>query len=219
MGKTIPTKDSDFNMVSEVITEAVSQNQTAWNIDSEWYNGEVMAAKTEWTAAWSAYQNPAGRTPLITFTKTEKRTAYEKLLRQLVQNLQYNPKVSEDDLRAMGIVIHSTSHTPVPVPTTYPDFTVDTGTLRRLTVNFHDHGKEKRAKPAGVSGAVIHWAVLDAPPVNVEALHNSVLDTASPYTLEFSDEQRGSKVYFCLAWQNTRGEKGPWSEFEMAIVP
>jgi hypothetical protein len=31
--------------------------------------------------------------------------------------------------------------------------------------------------------------------------------------------QRGKTVYFALRWENTRGEKGPWSEIMSAIIP
>jgi hypothetical protein len=77
----------------------------------------------------------------------------------------------------------------------------------------------KKAKPHGVSGAVARYDVLDAPPADVNDLKQSLLDTASPCHLDFSEAQRGSRVYYCLAWQNTRGEKGPWSQIEMAIIP
>ncbi|MDR3329013.1 MAG: hypothetical protein LBS63_02745, partial [Prevotellaceae bacterium] len=43
---------------------------------------------------------------------------------------------------------------------------------------------------------------------NILKLPNSALDTASPYTLDFTEAQRGKWVYACLAWQNPKGEKG-----------
>jgi hypothetical protein len=32
-------------------------------------------------------------------------------------------------------------------------------------------------------------------------------------------EDRGKKLYFALRWENTRGEKGPWSEIHSTIIP
>ena len=156
---------------------------------------------------------------MATFEKNEARSIYEPLLRILVGNLEYNTKVTDEERKEMGITGRSTRRTPVLPPTTYPDFTVDTGTIRRLTINFRNHNSKNKAKPAGVSGAVIRWAMLDAAPEGLEALINSELDTATPFTLDFVDNQRGKRVYFCLAWQNTKGEKGPWSEIGVAIVP
>jgi hypothetical protein len=61
--------------------------------------------------------------------------------------------------------------------------------------------------------------VIDTPPTGVAALVNSSFDTRTPFTLEFDDAERGHTVYFCLRWENTRGEKGPWGEIVSAIVP
>jgi hypothetical protein len=35
----------------------------------------------------------------------------------------------------------------------------------------------------------------------------------------FENDQRGKTVYFALRWENTRGEKGPWSAIQIAIIP
>jgi hypothetical protein len=46
-----------------------------------------------------------------------------------------------------------------------------------------------------------------------------VLATRTPHILEFTEEERGKTVYVAICWQNEKGEKGPWSEIESAIVP
>ncbi|MDR1984036.1 MAG: hypothetical protein LBQ28_04340 [Prevotellaceae bacterium] len=216
---TIPTKDTDFNVAQEVISTEANTNRTAWGLDTSWLDSELLPAKAVWVAAYAAYENPATRTPLLTFEKTEARKKYEKLLRVLVANLEANTKVTDDDRRAMGIPIRKTTRTPVPVPATYPDFDVDSSVIRRLTIHFRDHGSDKKAKPAGVHGAEIRWAILAAPPVEVSELVNTGFDTHTPFTLEFNESERGQTVWFCLRWENTRGEKGPWSEIVSAIIP
>jgi hypothetical protein len=50
-------------------------------------------------------------------------------------------------------------------------------------------------------------------------LSYSEFNTKPPFTLSFHGEQRGKTVYFALRWENTTGEKGPWSEIENAIIP
>jgi hypothetical protein len=79
--------------------------------------------------------------------------------------------------------------------------------------------KKSKAKPAGQHGAEIRWAISDTPVVDVAALARSSFDTRTPFTLEFQGHERGQTVYFCLCWENTRGEKGPWSEIQSAIIP
>ncbi|MDR1226868.1 MAG: hypothetical protein LBK47_08235 [Prevotellaceae bacterium] len=217
---SILVKDADFNVAQGVITATANANRTTWALDAQWLDAEVLPEKTGWKTAWTAYENPATRTTAITFNKVEKRKKYEKSLRMLVKMLQSNPRVTEDDLRGMGIVVPSSTRTPSPVAADAPDSDTDTSVIGRLGIGFFERGsKHKKAKPAGQHGAEIAWALLDTPPTRWDELVHSNIDTSSPFTLIFEHDQRGKTVYFALRWENTRGEKGPWSEIQSAIIP
>ena len=215
--KTIPTKDADFNVWQEIIAkEAIAKTQV-WLLDPTWISSILTPAHAKWNIAWTAYANPATRTPLITATKRETRSVYEKILMTLVGNLRVNTRVTDDDRRAMGIHIRDTKPTPAPVPTTFPILAINTATARRLTINFRDSASSSAAKPKGVHGAEIKWLIADEKPT-VEQLTNSTFDTRTPYTLVFTDQERGKTVWICARWENTRGEKGPWGDMESGIV-
>ncbi|MDR1339327.1 MAG: hypothetical protein LBK58_04670 [Prevotellaceae bacterium] len=49
--------------------------------------------------------------------------------------------------------------------------------------------------------------------------HEYATDTHSPFELAFDESERGKMVYICLRGENTRGEKGPWSEIVKAVIP
>ncbi|MDR2628096.1 MAG: hypothetical protein LBC40_08710 [Dysgonamonadaceae bacterium] len=220
MAKTIPTKDVDFNAKQDLITSKTAQNAEKWKINTSWFNNKVVPARSAWTSAWQAYQNPSTRTEVITGSKNRARKNYEPLLGQLVEVLKSSPDVTPEELDTMGIAwnkggggIHN------PVPKTYPDFYLDSSTIRFLLVFFRDQGATSRAKPHGVHGAEIRWGILDKAPTDVKELLNSSFDTRSPFTLEFNESDRGKTVWFCLRWENTTGEKGPWSEIVSAIIP
>ena len=66
---------------------------------------------------------------------------------------------------------------------------------------------------------MIAYAVLDAPPADQDALTRTALATRTPHVLEFTEEERGKTVYVAICWQNEKGQRGPWSEIESAIVP
>jgi hypothetical protein len=217
--ETIPRTDSGFNVTQEMITAIVAAKIIDWNIDGQWFDGELLPKKAQWVAAYADYLPTATRTPLITFTKSNARKEYEKPLRMLVKGLESNPRVSDEDRRSMGIVIAATAKKSIPPATTYPVFTLDSSIIRRLSVHFRDSASSSKAKPHGIHGVEIRWAILDVPPVNVKDLTVSAFDTRSPFTLEFEEEQRGKNVWFCLRWENTKGEKGPWSEIGSAIIP
>ncbi|MDR1116189.1 MAG: hypothetical protein LBL33_08625 [Tannerella sp.] len=219
MARTISPKDSKFHEEQGVITSMTEQNITQWGLDRTWFESVVKPAKTGWENAWAAYQDPAQRTRVITFTKNEKRETYEKILRILVQLLKYNQRITDENRTAMGIVMRNTTGTPVKAPKTRPEFIIDTSTIRRLIIAFWNLTGRSKAKPHGVHGAEIRWAILDHPPVSVEELVHSSFDTHSPFELAFDESERGKTVYICLRWENTRGEKGPWSEIVKAVIP
>jgi hypothetical protein len=215
--KTIPNKDVDFNVVQEVIFTKSGNNLSTWGLDVNWFNNTLKPKRDRWVVAWGQYVDPATRTPLIIFEKTEARKDYEPALRILVRNLEINTLVTDDDRKAMGIVIPSKNRKPLPVPDKYPGYRIDSSMIRCLGVDFFDDNSG--GKPRGAHGVEIRWAILDAPPKSVDELTHSEFDTRSPFKLTFDESQRGKTVYFCLRWESNTGEKGPWSEIISAIVP
>jgi hypothetical protein len=217
---SIPRRDVDFNTTQNIIVSTADANRAQWRLDETWLDDDLLPMRDKWNAAWAACENPATRTPTITFAKNEQRKVYEKLLRLLIKSLQSNIRVTPDDLRGMGIAILSPSRTPSPVADKSPDADVDTSIIGRLTVHFFEKGSHhRRGKPAGQHGAEIRWVLSDTPPTRWDELTHSEIDTSSPFTLQFENDLRGSTLYFALRWQNTRGEKGPWSEIQSAIIP
>jgi hypothetical protein len=163
--------------------------------------------------------NPEVRTTVAIEKKDEARRVLEKQLRAAIrEHLTYNSAVTDADRKLLKLPIHKTSRTPVPDPTTYPDFDVDSSVIRHLSINFYDQGSKSKAKPFGVHGAEIKWGI-DTLTANPDELPNSSFDTKTPFTLEFKGDERGKTVYFCLCWENTTGKKGPWSEIVSAIIP
>jgi hypothetical protein len=220
MSQTIPKKDADFDEVQNVITTKTAENLNNWRIDQTWYIGQIIPIKTVWEAAWAAWQNPITRTKLITFNKNEARNTYEPLLSKLVGMLKTSPFVTPSQLAEMGIATGKGGgggHNPD--PDNYPDYNIDTSVIRRLGIHFYDHGSKSHAKPHGVHGAEVCWAILGTAPLSVDELIHSAFDTRSPFTLDFSESERGKTVWFCLRWENTTGKKGPWSEIVSAIIP
>ncbi|MDR0749421.1 MAG: hypothetical protein LBF62_07605, partial [Tannerellaceae bacterium] len=77
----------------------------------------------------------------------------------------------------------------------------------------------KKGKPAGQHGVEIRWAFSEEPIDSTSRLTNSAFDTGSPAILTFESQEHGRTIYLALRWENTRGEKGPWSGIATAIVP
>jgi hypothetical protein len=75
------------------------------------------------------------------------------------------------------------------------------------------------AKPFGVRGVEIRWAILSEPPTSHDDLARSEFDTRSPYIFQFDLADAGKRLYLCARWENTTGQKGPWGKIESVIIP
>ncbi|EIQ00536.1 hypothetical protein OpiT1DRAFT_05082 [Opitutaceae bacterium TAV1] len=215
----IPRKDEEFHNWQEQFITYLGNKFATYGLTSEEFD-TLIGPQDAWRTAWAKVLNPATNTSLATQDKKAARAAYEADLRAFVKRyLIANPAVTNAEREGLGLPVYKDGRTPSPVPTTYPDFTIDTTILRQLTIHFREHGKKTSAKPDGIHGAEILWAILDTAPASLNDLTRSGFDTHSPFTLTFDENQRGKIVYFALRWENTRGDKGPWSPITHAVIP
>jgi hypothetical protein len=159
----------------------------------------------------------------------EKNTARKVLkthIRVTVKEFLINNRLLTDGDRDMlGLPIHKTTRTPVPPPTDAVTLEIRPLLGHRVEVNFslttQDPAmKEHReAKPYGVRGAEIRWAILPAPPTSQDDLVHSEFDTHTPYIFQFDIPQAGKTLYVCARWENTTGQKGPWNAIQSLIIP
>lgn len=210
-------KDEFFRWVNEVLMPMLSAHYTEWGIASI---DNLVALNDVYNARTLTADNPTTRTPAAIKSASLARSELTSALRKFLKAyITYNPLVTVEDKINMHLPLHDTIPTPAPVPTTYPEFEVDSSTIRRLALRYHNAGGVTKAKPNGVHGAEIRWAILDTQPTLVDEIKNSAFATRSPYRMEFTEAQRGLAVYFCMRWETNKGEKGPWSEIVKAIIP
>jgi hypothetical protein len=213
----IPGKDAELVAWSANFAMQVAENISAWEIPEQ----EACDLQTA-TTAFAALQVQAGspaRTSIIVAEKNAARRNLTVHIRRLVNFRLKNPVITDAERVAMGLHVHDATPSNIPAPVSRPELDIDVLDVRRLKVVFHDMGSTRKAKPYGVSGALIACATLDTPPASPDALTRSVLATRTPFILEFTEEERGKTVYVAICWQNGKGRKGPWSEIESAIVP
>jgi hypothetical protein len=216
-GDYIPRKDSDLMLWGANFTAEVAANAERWGIPA----GEVADLQTTQASFVSLHKQASSpeKNAIIVEEKNATRKVLEEKIRTMVGFRLKNPVITNADRLSLGLHVYDKSRTTIPVPKSRPGFDVEVLDFRRLKIRFHDRDSEGAAKPYGISGAVILYAVLDSPPANVNALTRSVLATRTPHILEFVEEERSKTVYIAICWQNEKGEKGQWSEIESAIVP
>jgi hypothetical protein len=217
-GYYLPKKDAELVTWSNHFASNVEQNAYTWEIP----NDEVAALKQA-AADFETLHKQADspdRTKTIVAAKNVARAALAGKIQGMVDFRLKNPVITDPELVELGLHPRDKTPTRIPAPTTHPKGYLHALDVRRVLVDFQDqNSSESKAKPYGVNGAVIIYAVRDTPPVNHADLTRSTLATRTPHTLEFAEEERGKTLYIALCWQNERGEKGPWGEIMSAIIP
>ncbi|MDR0421540.1 MAG: hypothetical protein LBH72_00825 [Proteiniphilum sp.] len=213
----IPRKDAELVAWSANFVGKVAANAVAWEIPP----GEVDFLRTAagaFAALHARVDSPA-RTSVLVAEKNAARKVLETAIRRLAGWRLKNPAITNVDRVALGLRVRDAVPSTNPVPASRPEIEIEVVDVRRLRVLFRDMGSAGRAKPRGVTGALIAYALCGTPPTGTGALTRCVLATRTPYGLEFAEEERGRTVYFAARWQNRKGLCGPWSKIESAIVP
>jgi hypothetical protein len=218
--------DEHFNVTSDTVISGCKINKAKWGIDDTWFTTIVLVLYTAWQNAYKAYLPEASRTKAITFAKNDARDKYEPVLGQLIKFLRDSPLTTDQDLIDLNIYVAPTPHTPLPATDEVVEFEVETDVARRLVIHFKSKGSKKKGKPHGVHGAMINWGRkeelpegTDGPPRKAEDLPHTDIDTRSPFTIDFDEEDRGKVVYMCGRWEMVNGKYGPWGDMTYAYIP
>ena len=215
----IPTKDSELRSWADSFITQCDTNKAAWGIPADAVTEPRTLCDTYMSALATALA-PNTRSKAATTAKNEaKKALHLALIAFIAKYIDYNNVITLSIRDKLGLPMRDTRHTPIPAPTTYPEFFVKVKAFRTLEVHFKVLGNANRAKPYGYNGAVIYYGVLNTPPADPSELTTSLLATKTPYTLSFAEAERGKRVYIALAWQNKKGEKGPFSQIEEAFIP
>jgi hypothetical protein len=213
----VPKSDEKFLDWAKNLYSVASSGYTNWQIPNP--QGVFKSLLDNYASAFHITQSP-NRGKIDVLQKNESRDALKSVIRSYAKAyLMFNPLITDSEKESMGLHLHLSKSSTIPPPSTYPEAEIDSSILRQLTIHFRDNGSRRRGKPKGVHGVEIRWELLPAPPVSIEDIKNSVFNSRSPQTFVFEENKRGQTVYFCLRWENSKGEKGPWGEIYSAIIP
>jgi hypothetical protein len=217
----IPRKDEDFSRWTFNFLGYLAPKASQFNFPQVECD-RIQAQLADFFEKLNLADDPNTRTPVTVQAKNSSRKLLEKMVRNAVtEYLAHNHLVSDDDRTALGIPIYKKTHTPSPVAPDAPDVDVDTSVLGCVIIHFFEKGHHhKKAKPAGQHGVEVAWVISDVPIISTTKLIHSSFDTHTPLTLNFQEhDQRGQILYFAIRWENTRGEKGPWSAIQSTVIP
>jgi hypothetical protein len=214
----IPASSGKFLEWVKVLIAYLILHGMSWRLDPDmWAELEVMLR--EYEQAYEKAEAP-NRGSVDVLVKNEKRDALKKAIRQFVKEyLINNHLVTDEDRKQMGLPIHDTKPTPAPVSVKSPSAITKWVAPGVIAFHFGNQEGKKGNKEEGEYRVEMAWAILEVKPLDWDELTHSSFATRSILQLSFKGTDRGKTLYFALRWENTRGEKGPWSEMMTTIIP
>jgi hypothetical protein len=214
----LPESDRTFLGWASTFTKYLFPNITRFGFPSDEYQ-HLATLRNDFSDKLDIAEAPATRTSLTIATKKAAAEALRSTVRQDVnQYLAYNPAVTEEDHKGLGIPIHSKEHHPAPVAPHPPHILAIAGDLRQVRFDFGE-SETSKAKPAGQHGVEVASVITDTKPTDTDELTRSSFDTHTPLVLTFKEAERGKTLWYAARWENTRGEKGIWSEIMSVVIP
>ncbi|MDR0635092.1 MAG: hypothetical protein LBF91_08960 [Azoarcus sp.] len=215
-------------------TILVTTKVSAWNIPT----AEVTALKTLTTAAEVALalSQSSARTVVVTAQTKAAFAALTEKMRFFKSRYFVSPPLVDADYISLGLKPHDTKPTPVPPPTaqaeadiTYPAAHTLELHLRPLAdtapdPHHSDYGFRVYYGILPPGGATLEAAAgprrdLLKPPTSGDELPHSHFTRRKRERLDFAQEESGKTVYFCVRYENAKGEPGPWGPIFSAVIP
>jgi hypothetical protein len=215
----IPESDGNLLVWSKNLFDVVDAKAKAFGLDPLEY-GPILDLVGKYEAALAAALDPNHGSVDIQ-AKNDARDEMKGAVRGYVsEHLEHNHLVSDADRKQMGLTVHKDTRTPSPVAEDAPVIEVDSSRIGRLKIYFFVQGSRyRKGKPKGQHCAEMVWIISETPPEKWSDMAHSLVDTNSPFELVFEHDQLGQTIWFAVRWENTRGEKGPWTDMIKATIP
>jgi len=166
------------------------------------------ALATDFDTRLATASTPATRTKSAVAAKNTSKLALRAKAQQLIKIISAYPPVTNAQRIDLGLNVRDAVPTPVPPPATKPLLAVDPdGTLRLVDETMPD----RRAKPAGASGAVVYAKIDGVAPLNPDDAKFAALATRNRVAVPIPAGSNGKTLYVLAQWYNERGELGPVS--------
>jgi hypothetical protein len=217
----IPAKLADFRLFSDHFVELISQKAPAWGIPDP-AKAKLTAGHTAWTGAQDEADNPDTRTSIAVEKARRLRREDTANIRWMV-NTFINPNASggitAEDRLDLGLHVKDAGPSHHPPPASRPDTDVEPSGKYQHTVIALDSGTSKKEKPADAYGVRYAWQLGGGPPAGPGDLPKSKFSRKITEKFLWDPSDQGKPVYYATAYENSKGEIGPWSAVVSTIVP
>jgi len=215
----IPANDAEYYVWGlNVFNYAILHHQR-WGVMAP--TKEMLIDLNELKLRVDRCQQPT-RSKVDTLEKNTVRSKSEKEMRGYLQGMvARNPNVTDEDRQMMGLPIYDTTPTTVSAPVGLVTATIrypNEGALELQIRHVDGSPFDKRAN----YGVNIKYYALPAdapPPEDVRQLYESLFTRRKKVLFTFEKRDANKRAYFCLRYENSKGQAGQWGPMISAIIP
>ncbi|MDR1130203.1 MAG: hypothetical protein LBK96_04410, partial [Prevotellaceae bacterium] len=173
----IPQADRKFLVWVQNLFAHVEANAQPWNLNPDsWKHIDPPMIQAYDTALAKAEDPNHGVAD--TLEKNETRDVLKTETRKYVnEHLKYNSLISDEERKHMGLPVRDRKPTPAREPDSLPVVSVKLPSPGVIELHVVDSKSGRRAKPEGVHGYEIRYAIVDAPATDWAQLVESAFST------------------------------------------
>jgi hypothetical protein len=175
------------------------------------------------------------RTPVITARCTAAFNALEDKMRYIKKHFLLSPPLSEADIISLLLTPEDTTRSPIPKPEGFPEADVSYPGVNTLELHPRPVAGQPPLDLRSDYGYRIYWGVLPPGGATVEAATGSKRELMKPpasgaelpHSLwtrrrreRFTFTGDGGKTaWFCVRYENSKGDAGNWGPMFSAVIP
>jgi len=222
----IPHSDEQFLEWAKQLNTYATANFSRWGVESP--AALIAEPLTIFTAAMERAANP-NRGKVDVLEKNEAKQRLVKACRTYVQGfLARNPHVTNGDRETMRLTVYDVIPSAVPpprLPVTGELHYPASGLVEIRNIRASGNNPDERTD----YGVRIYYGILgepnerdrfrvSAPPRTGDDLPHSVFTRQKKHRFDFSGDN-GKEVYFCMRFENSKGQEGPWGQVIKTYIP
>ena len=204
---------------SKTVSSYTKKNHVKWRLMEE-ATEELDEANKNFEDGLHRLNDPS-HTLYDVKVKNELKVVVVKELRGLVQGLiANNLKVTDADKGVMGLPVYDKQPTPVPPPSGQAEASVTFPGRAQLKVEIKHIGVLTDRKAS--YGCRIYYkvcAVGETPPESGMELTMSKFTRKKKEMFTFLPTDSNKIAWFCIRYENSKGEAGPWGPLASAVIP
>jgi hypothetical protein len=238
----VPAKDAEFDVFfknyCQYVNGKCAGQSPEWTHIPEARREDLNTAYADWYTAYSKLKQPHTSSDILAKDLARKRD--EKTLREFNNEfIVYSSAVTPEEKKDLGNHPRDPHPTPVPTPTAQVEADIVLPGPHLIELRIKELASLAAEADRANHGVRIYWGVLESlaagvsspakgqadkfylasPPVSGDDLPHSDFTRKKRYRFDFPGEDRGKTVYFCLRYENSKGEPGPWGPVLSAIIP